>query len=287
MASRTLYEIIGIACGFAAIDYGFNFIATGMPGARSLTSQFVGANLLVGGSAAVFISLFYMLRSDNLPIPVIPQAVVNAPDIHTETVVEEQTPPKSGFYRNITYTGYAFTAIGLFSVADLILQVFIPSLYNEGRWWTEILLATFGVLSYTIFSSVGRLGAKEEAELGQKQQALPQSQVQTAGDQRSAPPSYTESMEVQLSEFKMSSTGDYERHLSENVFDMIRVEAETVTIWREERQEIRSIYLSGPYELKRKLMEGYADRGEDLKIGSLSLPVQTVRQLLNLQLKPA
>jgi len=90
-----------------------------------------------------------------------------------------------------------------------------------------------------------------------------------------------------LSEFKVSSTGDYERHLADNVFDMIRVEAETVTIWREERQGIRSVYQSGPYELKRALMEGYAEREEDLKIGYLSLSVETVRQLLNLQQKSA
>ena len=90
-----------------------------------------------------------------------------------------------------------------------------------------------------------------------------------------------------MSEFKVSSTGDYERHLADNVFDMIRVEAETVTIWREERQGIRSVYQSGPYELKRALMEGYAEREEDLKIGYLSLSVETVRQLLNLQQKSA
>ena len=198
MASRTLYEIIGIACGFAAIDYGFNFIATGLPGARSLTSQFIGVNLLVGGSAAVFISLFYMLKSDNVPseVSALPQTGVIAPDVRVETVVEEQTPPKSGFYRNIAYTGYVFTVIGLFAVADLILQVFIPSLYNEGRWWTEILLATFGILSYTIFSSVGRLGAREEAELARKQPVMTQSQVQTSGTVKPAPPFYAESMEV-------------------------------------------------------------------------------------------
>lgn len=265
MGSRTLYEVIGIACGFAAIDYGFNFIATGLPGARSVTPQFIGTNLLIGGSAAVFISLFYMLRS--VPPPALPQTAVTAPDVRVETVVEEQTSPRSGSYRSIAYT--VFTVIGLFSVAGLILQVFIPPMYNEGRWWTEILLAASCILSYTIFRSVGRLGAAEEAEL-----------VKPA-----AP--CTESMEVQLSEFKVSSTGDYERQLAENMFDMIRVEAETVTIWREERQGIRSIYQSGPYELKRKLMEDYAERGEELKIGYLSLSVETVRQLFNLQQKPA
>ena len=290
MASRTLYEIIGFACGFVLIDYGFNFMATGLPGARSFTSQFIGANLLVGGSAAVFISLFYMLRSDNVPSSAIPQIAVIVPDVRVETVVEEQTPPKSGFYRNIEYTGYVFTAIGLFSAADLILQVFIPSLYNEGRWWTEILLATFGVLSYTIFTSVGRFGAKEETELAaqtQTQQAtLTESQAPIPEAAKPSPPSYAESLEVHLSEFQVLSTGDYEQHLAANVFDKIRIEAETVTIWREDRQGIRSIYLAGPYELKRKLMESYVERGEDLKIGYLSLSVETIRDLLALQQKP-
>jgi len=275
LGSRTLYEVIGIACGLAAIDYGFNFIATGLPGARSVTSQFIGTNLLIGGSAAVFISLFYMLRS--VPPPAFPQTAVIAPDVRVETVVEEQTPPRSGSYRSIAYT--VFTVIGLFSVAGLILQVFIPSMYNEGRWWTEILLAASCILLYTILRSVGRLGAAEGAELAR-------SKVQRSGTVKPAAPC-TESVEVQLSEFKVSSTGDYERQLAENVFDMIRVEAERVTIWREERQGIRSIYQSGPYELKRKLMEDYAKRGEELKIGYLSLSVETVRQLLNLQQKPA
>jgi hypothetical protein len=200
LASRTLYEIIGFACGFALIDYGFNFMATGLPGARSLTSQFIGANLLVGGSAAVFISLFYMLRSDNVPSSAIPQIAAIVPDVRVETVVEEQTP---------------------------IPEAAKPTL-----------------------------------------------------------PSYAESLEVHLSEFHVLSPGDYEQHLAANVFDKIRIEAETVTIWREDRQGIRSIYLAGPYELKRKLMESYVERGEDLKIGYLSLSVETIRDLLALQQKP-
>ena len=62
LVSRKLQQIAGIVCGLALIDYGFNFIAIGLPGAREMTSQFIGANLLIGGSAAVFISLFFLLR---------------------------------------------------------------------------------------------------------------------------------------------------------------------------------------------------------------------------------
>jgi hypothetical protein len=169
--------------------------------------------------------------------------------------------------------------------------VFIPALYNEARWWTEILLATFGILSYTIFSSVGRFGAKEEAELAA--QMPTQTSEPTAAQPhqpesgKPPPPLYPESLEVSLGEFKVSDAGGYERHLVANIFDMIRVEPETVTIWREDRQGIRSIYLAGPYELKRNLMEDYAKRGEDLKIGYLSLSVGTVRELLNVQQKPS
>jgi len=165
LISRRLYEILGVACGFVLIDYGFSLVAAGFPGARELTSQFLGANFLVGGSVAVFISLYYLLRPVSVAAPTGTEPTLPRPDVGVETIVEEQTPPKSGFYRNIEYVGYFFTVLGLFSAADLVLQVFLRSTYNEGRWWVEILLVTFGVLSYTIFGSIGRLGSQEEAKL--------------------------------------------------------------------------------------------------------------------------
>lgn len=291
MVSRRLYEILGLACGFVLIDYGFNFVAVGFPGARELTSQFVGGNLILGGSAAVFISLYYLLKPPSAVMPTAPQSVSSVLDVGVETVVEEESPPKSSFYRHIEYVGYFFTLLGLFSAADLVLQVFLRSTYNETRWWVEILLVTFGVLSYTIFGSIGRLGSQEEAKLTvplTQPKLVPEHVAPTQTKQSFlGAASITETLEVRLAEFTKSPTGEYERHLSGDAYDMFRVERDVVTIWREDRRGMRSVYLSGPYELNRKLLEEHDKSGEDLKVGYLTLAVETVRGLLASQQRPA
>lgn len=287
MVSRRLYEIIGLACGFVLVDYGFNFVAAGFPGARALTSQFLGGNLILGGSAVVFISLYYLLKPTAPPAgpPTLPSA---APDVGVELIVEEETPPKPGFYRDITYIGYFFTILGLFSVADLILQVFIRSIYNEARWWTEILLVVFGILSYTILVSLGRLGAQEEEKLTMPltQPKLVPENVQAAETAMVLPASpYPESLEVHAEDFARTPSGEYEKHLSGTVYDMFRIEQNMIIVWREDRKGIRSNYLAGPYELSSKLLEDQGKRGEDLRIGALRLTIDSIRELLGLQSK--
>ncbi len=71
MNARKLYQLFGIVLGFALIDYGFNFIAVGLPGAREMTSQFIGVNVLLGGSAVVFLSLFFLLGLPRRPFQVL------------------------------------------------------------------------------------------------------------------------------------------------------------------------------------------------------------------------
>ncbi|MGD0690341.1 MAG: hypothetical protein ABSA50_11310 [Candidatus Bathyarchaeia archaeon] len=284
MVSRRIYEFLGFACGFVLIDYGFSFVAGGFPGARQLTSQFLGANLIAGGSVAVFASLYYLLRPVSVAPPIAPSTLTR-PDVGVETIVEEETPPKSSFYRNIEYIGYSFTVLGLFSAADLVLQVFIRSTYNEARWWVEILLVTFGVLSYTIFGSIGRLGSQEEAKLSvplaqpklYQENVTPLVKVPTASN-----PTLPESLEMQVGDFTRSSSGEYERHLSDEIYDMFRMEREGVTAWREDRKGMRSVYLAGPYELSRKLLEGNVKNGVDVRIGILHLSVDSMRELLAL-----
>jgi len=289
LVSRRLYEILGVACGFVLIDYGFSFVAAGFPGARELTSQFLGANLLVGGSVAVFVSLYYLLKPVSVATPAETPPTAPRPDVGVETIVEEETPPKSGFYRNIEYVGYFFTVLGLFSAADLVLQVFLRSTYNEGRWWVEVLLVTFGVLSYTIFGSIGRLGSQEEAKLAGPP-ARPKLYPDNVAPPPTAPttpsPSLPESLEIQIGDFTRSPSGEYERHLSGQVYDMFRIEKEGVTVWREDRQRIRSVYLAGPYELSRKMLEEGVKGGEELKIGSLKLSVDSMQGLLALLERP-
>ena len=285
MGSRRIYELLGFACGFVLIDYGFSFVAAGFPGARQLTSQFLGANLIAGGSVAVFASLYYLLRPVSVALPMGAPSSLTPPDVGVETIVEEETPPKASFYRNIEYIGYFFTALGLFSAADLVLQVFIRSTYNEGRWWVEILLATFGVLSYTIFGSIGRLGSQEEAKLSvplaqpklYQENVTPLVKVPTASN-----PTLPESLEMQVGDFTRSSSGEYERHLSDEIYDMFRMEREGVTAWREDRKGMRSVYLAGPYELGRKLLEDNVKNGVDVRIGILHLSVDSMRELLAL-----
>jgi len=284
LVSRRIYEFLGFACGFVLIDYGFSFVAGGFPGAWQLTSQFLGANLIAGGSVAVFASLYYLLRPVSVAPPIAPSTLTR-PDVGVETIVEEETPPKSSFYRNIEYIGYSFTVLGLFSAADLVLQVFIRSTYNEARWWVEILLVTFGVLSYTIFGSIGRLGSQEEAKLSvplaqpklYQENVTPLVKVPTASN-----PTLPESLEMQVGDFTRSSSGEYERHLSDEIYDMFRMEREGVTAWREDRKGMRSVYLAGPYELSRKLLEGNVKNGVDVRIGILHLSVDSMRELLAL-----
>lgn len=257
-----------------------------MPGSRQLTSQFLGANLLVGGSAAFFMSLYYLLKTPTAAPPIAAQPTGTAPDVGVGMVVEDEPPSQYGFYKHIEYVGYFFTALGLFSAADLALQVFIPALYNETRWWVEVLLVTFGVLSYAIFGSVGRLGAEEEKRY------VPSSQhatTTTSPPEPSPVPSqqtYPETLQVRISEFSKSSSGDFERQVGGSAYDMFRVMPENVVIWRESRQGMRTLYVAGPYELARKLMEEYVNRGEEWKIGYLSLSVDTMRDLLSLQEQP-
>ena len=168
---------------------------------------------------------------------------------------------------------------------DLVLQVFIRSTYNEGRWWVEILLATFGVLSYTIFGSIGRLGSQEEAKLSVPlaQPKLYQETVTPPVTVPTAPsPALPESLEIQVGNFTSSSSGEYERHLSDEIYDMFRMEREGVTAWREDRKGMRSVYLAGPYELSGKLLEYNVKNGVDVRIGILHLSVDSMRGLLAL-----
>ena len=296
MVSRHLYQGVGLALGFILVDYAFNLIANGLPGARAFTSQFLAANLLVGGSALVFVSLYYLLKPITPTSTTAPQPVSARPDVGVEIIVEDATPPKPGFYKTIEYLGYFFALLGLISAADLVLQVFLRSTYNEARWWVEVLLVTFGVLSYTIFGSIGRLGAQEEASLKQipsTPKMSPETIWSTTEETRTTGPSAAasavsiEAMELKLAEFNLNATGDYERHLIGDSFDMFRVDREVITVWREDRKGIRSNYVAGPYELTRKILEEYASGGQELRIGHLIASADTVRALLALQGKVA
>jgi hypothetical protein len=280
LVSQRLYELLGLALGFVLVDYGFNFVAIGFPGARQATSQFLGANLLIAGSALVFVGLYYLLKPIVLR-PSLAPPTTPGPNIGIELVVEDTPGPQVGLYKNLAYIGYFLTLVGLISAADLILQVLIPSYYNEGRWWIEILLVVFGVLSYTIFSSIGRIGAKEEAELVAQTQSPPISNE--APMSVPATPSYQEALEVNLEQFTRTPSGEYEHHLAENTYDMFKVEPEQLIVWRENRQAIRSLYLAGPYELKKSMLEDHVARAENLRIGNLSISVETVSKILELQ----
>ena len=283
LVSRKLYQIIGLVCGFALIDYGFNFIAIGLPGAREMTSQFVGANLLVGGSAAVFISLFYLLRPNQLSVQQLQPGI--APDVGIETIVEEETPPQYRFYKNIEYVGYFFAALGLFSAADLMLQVFVYQMYNEVRWWIEVLLVVFGVLAYAIFGSIGRIGAEEERTLSTAQpgMASPMTTAQTETQMTESASKIPETLELSLDQFSRSPDGEYEHKLTDYIYDMVGVRPEMVNVWREDRKGMRPVYLAGPYELGAELLEEHAKHGEPISIGILSLSTESVQALLSLQ----
>jgi len=286
---RKLYGVVGAICGFILIDYGFNFSVIGLPGARALTSQLIGANLIIGGSAAVFISLYFMLRAtEAVAISAQPQPGI-PPEIGIETVVEEQSPPQYRFYRNIEYVGYFFTALGLFAAADLVLQVFVYQFYNETRWWVEVLLVVFGVLAYAIFSSIGRIGAREERTLAASTPISTVSSPQPA-EKATAQPSANElpqKLELNLTVFSMSSKGEYERRLSGDAYEMFRVQRDMITVWREDRRGMRSVYLAGPYELSRDLLEEHAKRNEEIRIGILIITVDTARALIAMQQQTA
>ena len=290
MAQERLYKIIGLACGFILIDFGFSLLAAGFPGLRPLTSQILGVNLLVGGSVAVFLSLFYLLKPPTSLMPSIQpiQQVGQRPDIGIGLVVEEEPPSQYGFYRNIKYVGYFFTGLGLFSAVDLVLQVLIPGLFNETRWWVEVLLATFGILSYAIFGSIGHLGAQEEKQYvpAVAPSPTPTNEPGPSEMPQAAPTPSDQVLQLHVNDFSKSNPGEYERQLSGTVYDMFRVESDLITVWRENRLGIRSVYLAGPYELSRELMKQHADRAEELKIGYLSLSVDTLRDLLRLQERP-
>ena len=288
MVSRRLFQGVGLALGFILVDYAFNLIAIGLPGARAFTSEFLATNLLVGGSALVFVSLYYLLKPITPASTTVPQPVSARPDVGVEIIVEEATPPKPGFYKTIEYIGYFFAFLGLISAADLVLQVFIRSIYNEARWWVEVLLVVFGILSYTIFGSIGRLGAQEEASLKQipSMPKISSENVTSITEETptlSPSTSTTRPMELKLAEFNPTATGEYEHQVAGDSFDMFRVDREIITVWREERKGIRSNYLAGPYELTRKMLEEYASGGQELRIGHLIASVETVRDLLALQ----
>jgi hypothetical protein len=284
LVSRKLYQIAGIVCGFALIDFGFNFIAIGLPGAREMTSQFIGANLLIGGSAVVFISLFFLLRPSEFSFQQPAPESGTAPDVGVETVVEEQTPPQFRFYKNIEYVGYFLTALGLIAAADLVLQVFIFQIYNEIRWWIEILLVVFGVLSYAIFGSLGRIGAEEERALSVVKPGMtPVRGVETEVPLVESTVPMPEALELRLEQFSLSPSGEYEHKLADYVYDMVSVQAEMINVWRENRTGMRSVYLAGPYELTTELLQEHAKLGESIKIGILSISPESMRGLLDLQ----
>jgi len=284
--SRKLYQIVGIVCGFALIDYGFNFIALGLPGAREMTSQFIGVNLLLGGSVVIFISIFFLLRPAQTPVPTPPETG-EPPSVGIETVVEEQTPPQFRFYRNIQYIGYFMTALGLFSAADLLLQVFVYQTYNEARWWVEILLVVFGMLAYAIFVSLGHIGAQEERALVTSQPILISANTATVGENvvskvdPVAP--VPEMIDLRLDQFSRLSSGEYERKLSGCMYDMVSVRPEVINVWRENRTEMRSSYLAGPYELSSEVLKEHAKQGEPIRIGMLSISREVVQELINMQ----
>jgi len=282
--SRKLYQIIGIVCGFALIDYGFNFIAIGLPGAREMTSQFIGVNMLLGGSALIFISLFFLLRPGQVTISGSRPEIGEAPGIGIETVVEEQTPPQFRFYKNIEYVGYFMTALGLFSAADLVLQVFIYQMYNEVRWWVEILLVVFGVLAYAIFVSLGRIGAAEERALVMSAQpSLTCAERENEGAIEESKVQVPETIELHLDQFSRSLSGEYERKLTDHVYDIVSIRTEMVNVWRESRTEMRSVYLAGPYELSSEALQEHAKLSEPIRIGILSISTESIQDLLDMQ----
>jgi hypothetical protein len=295
MGSGRIFQALGLIVGFTLIDYGFNVLSIGFPGARTFTSDFLATNLLLGGSVLVFVSLYYLLkpaRAAVVPSPT-PQLVGERPDVGVEIIAEENTPPKPGFYKTIEYVGYFFTILGLISAADLALQVFLRTTYNEARWWVEVLLVTFGVLSYTIFGSVGRIGMQEEAKLKTRPSVTEADAMvaASAGVPTSSPTPEPPTiplppqgpLNLKLSEFKRNSAGEYEKHLAGEFYDMFRLDRDLVTVWREDRRGMRSVYMAGPYEVTREMLEEHAQSGDGLAVGELTLAPDAIRGLLELK----
>lgn len=283
MNSRKLYQLIGVLVGFAVIDYGFDFIVDGLPGARAMTSQFIGVNMLLGGSAVVFISLFFLLSPAQPSIPSSRPESGAVPGIGIETVVEKQTPPQYRSYKNVEYAGYFMTALALFAAADLVVQVFISQIYNEARSQVEVLLlAVSGVLAYAIFGSLGRLEAGEGRALvtAQPSLALSMTSVQGEIEPKARIP---EVIELHLDQFSRSLSGEYEHKLTEFVYDMVRVRPEMINVWRESRTTMQSTYLAGPYELSSDLLEEHAKNSEPIRIGILSISSESIQELLGMQ----
>lgn len=139
------------------IDYGCNLLAVGLPGTRQVASQFLGINLVLAGSGVAFTCLYYWLKPVAKATPSVPQP-------SAEGVIVEKSPELVGFYKNVGYLGYFITALGLFAAADVALQAIIPQSYSATRWWIEVILVMFGVLSYAVFGSIRRIGAREEKQ---------------------------------------------------------------------------------------------------------------------------
>ena len=102
MATGKLYEFIGFVSGLILINYGFSIIAAGLPGTRALTSQFVGFNLLVGGAAVLFMSLYFLLR----PVPVFKPTGIqpggSVPDVGVGLVVRKFRPHSTASTRRLS-----------------------------------------------------------------------------------------------------------------------------------------------------------------------------------------
>jgi hypothetical protein len=151
------------------------------------------------------------------------------------------------------------------------------------------LLVTFGVLSFTIFGSIGRIGMQEEAGLSPVSPA-PTLTVETSPatpirPSTAGPSEATGSITLALSEFVQTPAGEFEKHLSGEVYDMFRADPELATVWREDRRGMRSVYLAGPYELtKRVLMENLSS-GQELNVGILAMSTDAIRELTELMSK--
>ena len=109
-------------------------------------------------------------------------------------------------------------------------------------------------------------------------------EVQSEASTKQSVAALPENLEIQLDKFSKSPSGEYERKLSDTVYDVFRVQHDLITIWREDRGAMRSVYLAGPYELTSQLLEGYVKKGEQLHIGILLLSSETARALLEMQL---
>jgi len=285
MIIRRICELLGFISGLVLIVYGFSFLASGLPGAHISTSQFVAFNLLIAGSIVVFTSLYFLLRPTAVSTTGTGQPVTAPPNVEIELISDaEDTSSHYGLYTNLKHIGYLFTALGVFAAADLTLQVFIRSFYNEIRWWLEILLVTFGVLSYAIFATIGRLGAQEEPQTARpSSQTAAELVTATASPQQLETYRLDDTLRIDLAAFARGDSGELERKLVDNVYDMIRVEPRGVIIWREERRGFRTVYLSGPYEIDwERITEAIAENRE-LSVGLLHLSSQAMHDLLSLR----